>query len=361
MLSPQDLAHKVGQKVLFVGLESFSWAVADYAKAAQNARSVGFDTICCKMADGVNRWYSSPAELSAIRSAVLQQGVGFIGYTYLYGPKFGAPQVQIEAAIAKEVQDHAGGIVVLDMEVEWNGQEGSAALLAGYLKAFTGDVLVTTWSDIREQNWLPVVKQLNPVVSAWVPQEYTGFLDAAEQEYQADGVDMHKIFPAIDVAGLFAGDNPLAILADGVKRGHQSFWVWEYAAILSNINLIKSVLNLLPKISINLNGGTSTNQPSSPVVTVAPHPTASNPTTAPVTLPCTGTSAVRYGKYTIADGDTLESIAAKLHISNWYQDVFLPNKVILDAAAKAHGNVDSQKGNFIYAGTVISYPIIIAA
>jgi hypothetical protein len=360
MLSPSDLSHKVGQKLLYVGLESFTWGVADYTKAAQNARALGFDTLIFKAADGGNRWYSSIGDLVAKRNAVLQQGVGCMFYTYLYGPRFGPQQIQMEAAIAKEIQDNCGGLVVLDMEVEWNGQEGSAALLASYLKAFNGDVLVTTWADPKEQNWIGVLKQLNPYVSAWMPQVYTTFLDGAEAEFKDDAdIDLSKVFPVVDIADLFANANPIAILADAVKRGQQSIAVWEYGAMLSNVNLVKSLLNLLPKINLNLNGSPSPSQPSSPVVTVAPHPTASNPTTAPVTLPNPGTSVIRYGKYTIANGDTLESIAAKLHIANWYQDLFLPNKVTLDAAAKAHGNVDSQKGGLIYAGTVLSYPIIL--
>lgn len=360
MLSVTDLSHKLGQKLLFVGLESYTWGASDYAKAAQNARQLGFDTLIFKAADGANRWYNSITDLVMKRNAVLGQGVGCAFYTYMYGPRFGAQQIQIEAAIAKEICDNAGGLIILDMEVEWNGQAGSAGLLASYLKAFNGDIIVCTWADPVEQQWIDVLKQLNPVVSAWMPQVYSSFLDKAEQEYKDNAdIDLSKVFPVVDIADLFAENNPVAILADAVKRGQQSIAVWEYASMLSNVNLVKSLINLLPKVNINLNGGTSSNQPSSPVVTVSPHPTASNPTTAPTTLPNGNTSVIRYGKYTIDNGDTLESIAAKLHISNWYQDLFLPNKVELDAAARAHGNANSQNGNLIYTGTILSYPIIL--
>lgn len=361
MLGIADLSKKVGQKMLFVGLESFGWSVADYTKAAQNARALGFDTLIFKAADGTNRWYNGIGDLVAKRQACLVQGMGCMFYTYMYGPRFGSQQVQIEASIAKEICDNCGGLVVLDMEVEWNGQEGAAGLLASYLKNFNGDILVTTWADPVEQNWIGVLKQLAPYVSAWLPQVYSNFLDTAEQEYQKDAsIDLTKVFPVLDIADLFANSNPISILADAVKRGQESFAIWEYGAMLSNVNLVKTLLGLLPKSVLNLSGPASTPPSSSPVVTVQPHPTATNPTTAPATLPNQGTSPIRYARYTIVDGDTLGKIADKLHISNWYQDLYLPNKVELDAVARAHGQANSQGGNLIYAGTVLSYPVILA-
>lgn len=361
MLPIADLSHKVGQKLLFVGLESFNWSVVDVVRAAQNARALGFDTLIMKAADGQNRWYSNISDLVAKRNACLSQGVGCLFYTYMYGPRFGAIQVQVEVAIAKEIHDSCGSMIVLDMEAEWNGQEGSAALLASYLKAFNGDVMVTTFADPAEQNWIGVIKQLAPYVSAWMPQVYTSFLDHAEQEFKDDAdVDLTKVFPVINIAGLFAENNPVTVLADAVKRGQQSYAVWEYSAMLSNINLVKTLLALLPKVNVSLSGPVVSPPSSSPVVTVAPHPTATNPTTAPVTLPNSGTSAIRYAKYTVVDGDTLEKIAEKLHISNWYQDLFLPNRVTLDAVAKAHGQANSGNGNLIYSGTVLDYPVILA-
>lgn len=361
MLSITDLSHKVGQKLLFVGLESFSWGVADVAKAAQNARALGFDTLIFKAADGQNRWYNSVNDLVAKRNACLNQGVGCMFYTYMYGPRFGALQVQVEAAIAKEICDNCGGMVVLDLEAEWNGQGGSAALLASYLKSFNGDILVTTFADPAEQNWVEVLKQLAPYVSAWMPQVYTNFLDHAEQEFQSDAsIDLRKVFPVLNIAGLFDQNNPALILADAVQRGQQSYAVWEYSAMLSNINLVKTLLALLPKGSINLSGPVVSAPTTSPVVTVQPHPTASNPVTAPVSLPNQGTSPIRYAKYTIVDGDTLEKVAEKLHITNWYQDLFLPNRVTLDNVAKSHGQANSNNGSLIYSGTVLDYPVILS-
>lgn len=361
MLPIADLSRKIGQKLLFVGLESFNWSVADVTKAAQNARALGFDTLIMKAFDGQSRWYSHVSDLVAKRNACLAQGVGCVYYGYLYGPRFGAIQVQVEAAIAKEICDNTGNMVVLDMEAEWNGQEGSAALLASYLKAFTGDVIVTTFADPAEQNWVGVLKQLAPHVSAWMPQVYTTFLDNAEQEFKTDAnIDLNKVFPVVDIADLFAGGSPVIALADAVKRGQDSFAVWEYGAMLSNINLVKTLLALLPKTGVNMSGPVVSQPVTSPVVTVAPHPTATNPITAPVTLPNAGTSPIRYAKYTIVDGDTLEKVAEKLHISNWYQDLFLPNRVTLNTVAKAHGQISSDNGNLIYSGTVLDYPVILA-
>src|SRR5256885_15747670 len=130
MLAPADLAVKTGSKVLFIGTEAYGWQVADYVKAAQNARHFGFDTISPKVADGQLKWYKTPANLTAIRNAVLAQGCGFLPFHYIYGPRFGDDQIRAEAAVAKEIASLCDGLVCLDMEVEWNGKVDAVKLLA---------------------------------------------------------------------------------------------------------------------------------------------------------------------------------------------------------------------------------------
>jgi hypothetical protein len=358
MLQPQDLAKKVGQKVLFVGIEAYSWQLADYVKAAQNARAMGFDTICVKQADGAYRWYNSVDVLKQRRAAVLNEGCGFIAFTYAYGPKFGNGQIALEYDIAREIAVACDGLVVMDLEQEWNGATGAAALLATSLRDFPGDVIVTTWADPTQQDWIGVLKELDPVVSAWNPQQYSNWLDAQEGEFAQAGVNLTKIFPAIDIADIYAANSPLTVLADGVKRGHNSFWVWEYGAALTAATLIKSIVALLPKpVQV-----TAPPAASAPIL-AAPAPVASpvkGVTPIVATLPTPAHSNVVYGKYTIKGGDTLSEIADSLHIKNYYQDLYVPNKVVLDAAAVAHGAANSANGSMIYPGTVIQYPILTA-
>jgi hypothetical protein len=357
MLAPQDLAKKVGQKVLYVGIECYSWGLADYVTAAKNARALGFDSISPKQADGGYRWYSSVAQLAQRRAAVLAQGVGFVPFTYMYGPKFGNGQIAIEVAIAREITETCDGLVVMDLEAEWNGQDGAAALLAHSLSNWPGDIILTTWADPTQQNWINVLKALDPVVSAWNPQEYSNWLDGQEGEFAQAGVNLSKLFPSIDISAISAANNPIAIIADGLKRGHDSFWIWEYGSILSASALTKSILALMPKPA----QVTPPPAPTPPVLmTPAPTVTPVKPVVPAVCtpLPAPTHTNVVYGKYTIKSGDALENIAVALNIKNWYQDLFMPNKVVLDAAAAAHGVANSNNGTLIYVGTVLQYPIL---
>lgn len=77
---------------------------------------------------------------------------------------------------------------------------------------------------------------------------------------------------------------------------------------------------------------------------VAPAPAPTRPTTG-------------MAHYTVQPGDTLSSIAAKLHLANWYHQLYAPNMATIEAAARAHHQPDSNSGNLIYAGTVLEYQV----
>lgn len=59
--------------------------------------------------------------------------------------------------------------------------------------------------------------------------------------------------------------------------------------------------------------------------------------------------------YVVESGDTLSGIAAKLGLASWYHALYQPNMAVIEAAARAHGQPDSNGGNLIYAGTVLHY------
>lgn len=358
MLTPADLVKKVGAKVLFIGIESYSWQLTDYVKAAQNARTMGFDTIAPKIADGTIRWYKSKTDLIAIRNAVLAQGCGFLPFTYLYGPRFNDDQIRAEAALAKEIASVCDGLCCLDMEVEWNGKVDAAKLLAKELSGTAYDFILTTWADPVQQNWMDVLKELDSVVSAWGPQQYTVWLVTQEDQFKTAGINTSKIFPALDVADTYIGVDPLLCMTTAIARGHKSIWVWEYQACLANPNLIKAMLFLMPRSEPIVVNPTPVSAPA-PAPTVSPAPVNDHPVVKPVVPPHPdhGTNVV-YGSYTIKDGDSLSGIADRLNIRNWFADLYLPNKTVLDSKARAHGAPDCEGGNLIYAGTVLKYPIL---
>ncbi len=61
--------------------------------------------------------------------------------------------------------------------------------------------------------------------------------------------------------------------------------------------------------------------------------------------------------YTVKSGDTLWAIAKKYYGSGKkYTSIYNANKSVIEAAAKAHGKKSSNKGQWIYKGTVLTIP-----
>lgn len=335
MLSPQQLAKKVGQKVLFVGVECQYWTVADFGKCARNARAMGYDTISPKRADGGIKWYQTPGHMALERQACLAVGVGYLPFMYCYGPALAAGQIELEVAVAQEMANVCDGMVCMDLEVEWNGQVAAAQELARALKGFKGDIILSTWADPVQQDWLGVIWALNPVVSAWGPQEYTTWLTLQESQLTNDGVPFDKLFPELDMVDLFAGaNNPLSAMQTAVNRGHGSIWVWEYLGAMNNPNLARTMAALIGP----------------------PVPSAPAPTPNPVKLPSPShTKKLVWASVVIGEGDTLAGIAQKIGVQNWFQDLYLPNRATLDAVAISHGQPNCNGGNLIYPGTTLRY------
>jgi hypothetical protein len=342
MLAIPQLVQKVGRKVLFVGTEAYTWQLADFAKAAQNARALGVDTLCVKRADGANKWYQTSGHLALERQTCLSAGVGFLPFMYNYGPKFGNEQIQREAAVAQEMMQVCDGLVCLDMEVEWNNNAAAAQQLCDLLRPSVekGDVLVTTWADPVEQQWTPVLAALHPIVSAWVPQVYTNWLGTKMQEWQASEGTMLTIFPALDIADLYNYNSPLTLLQTMLSQGHGSYWLWEYQAAIANPTLVHTLFALF---------GTGHAEPLAQVTT-------NTSVAKPVQLPAPSHVQPRLQKtYVVQEGDTLVSIAAKLGLSNWFTDLYVPNRALLDTIARQHGFASSNAGALIFPQTVLSY------
>lgn len=337
MLTPAQLVTKVGRKILFVGTEAYTWKVSDFQKCATNARSMGFDTICVKRADGGIKWYQTPGHLALERQACLGEGVGFIPFIYSYGPRFGDAQIDLEASLAKEMALVSDGLVCLDMEVEWNGQVAAAERLKGALQDIQGDIILSTWADPIQQNWIGVIAALKPIVSAWGPQQYTTWLATQDAQFLAQGITQESIFPAVDIADVYSYNDPQSIWKNAVASGHGSVWVWEYLTAIRNGAAIRSMMAL------------ATNVP-------APNFVATQSRGPALPLPShMSKQAHTLLTYTIAEGDTLVSIAGKLHIKNWYADLYAPNQRTLNATAQRYGHPDSNNGAIIYPGTVLLY------
>lgn len=230
-----DSLSLLGTTSLFIGVESQSWSLADFQAAAQAAKALGVSTLLVKIADGTNVWYSNIGGIGSWRAAldaVEAQGVKAVPYTYCYGNKFGAIDVEID--IVKQALATAG-IVIADLEAEYNGQAGWASTVANALKGKQGQFGVVTWADPNLQDWQGVIAALRPCVDFWMPQVYTDFL-ASVYKTQFAGL------PLVPVFNLGTDDGPNNLLGNvnAAPSGPISFWEYQ-AAIGSWAATIKSI------------------------------------------------------------------------------------------------------------------------
>lgn len=329
MMDMNTLVSRVGRHVLFIGTETQYWTPTDFAKAARNAKAMGFDAIAPKRADGQFKWYVNAGHLQLERQAVLSEGMKYVPFHYCYGPRFGMEQIAPECAVLREMGDVCDGVMVADMEVEWNGQVKAAEEFAKQMRGASGGLILSTWADPVQQNWVEVIRAMAPVVSAWGPQQYTGWLGNQEQPQWKDlfgsAID-GKIMPEIDITNVSV-NNPFQVAATAMQNKHQSFWIWEYQIAMGNPNLVRSLLAALGKPL------------STPAPVVTPFPK----------------KQLLWAKVRIMPGDTLETIAERLHLHNMWQDLYLPNQVLLDKVAQLYGHPSSNQGNLIFPGVDLVY------
>ena len=283
------VAQQCGRTVLWVGVETRGWQLADWRACGQFAHSLGVDSICAKVADGGVKWYGGPEQLAAIRDTVHTTGCGFIPFSYLYGPRFAMPkQAQDECAILAELLSVCP-IAQADMEAEFNNQPAAAQLYEQLLRPVKGLLSVSTWADPIQQAWEGVAHDLAPAVNQWVIQQYTNWLAAQEGQY--DPAVFTCIAPGVDLRPEFGADNALAIVEAAIQHGHQTVYIWEYESARANPDLVKQITQAMRAVRGPETAGSA-----------APVPPAPSASPAPTTT-----------DYHVVAGDTLSAIATRFH------------------------------------------------
>lgn len=238
-ITPPDPGAEAGKVVLFIDqTESVHGNATTFAQMAAFARSCGVDTIAPKRADGSIKWYGTTAELAREREAVLANGVGYLPYTYCYGPRFGDAQVRAECAVLAEIMSVNDHLVCADMESEWNGQYAAGTLFEQCMRPVPGLLWVTTFGDPKVQHF-PIV-QIAPAVNAWVPQDYDNYLAAMDGLDASEGMTI--VEPAVDLSQEFGANNVEGIAAQMRSRGHKTLWVWCHAFAVTNPTLLRAVV-----------------------------------------------------------------------------------------------------------------------
>lgn len=242
MTTSQDLIKATGQHLLFLGVDTRSWSLAQFQNAARFARAHGVDCLLIKTSDGTNRWYGGMPGWRDIRNTILAQGVGAIPYIYAYGGKFGALDAEIDIMIAHMQDTH---IVCMDAEAEWNGQIQWASHLCARMKSVPGTFLVSTWGDPSVQNWSGVIAALSPCVTVFMPQQYNNHLATFWTEFGAHGAIWLQ--PSLNMTQEFGANDPVRIAGAAAAQRHTAISIWHYDTALANPGLLDAIYAAFPK------------------------------------------------------------------------------------------------------------------
>jgi hypothetical protein len=207
---------------LFIGVESQNWTLADFQTACSRAKSLGISALIVKIADGTNEWYGGIGGWQGILAVIRTAGLLPIPYIYSYGDKFSG--LSGEIAILEWAMASAG-IVVADMEAEWNGQTAWAQTLAKQLSSVPRLFAVTTWADPQLQDWQGVIQALKPRVNVWMPQVYSDYLASV---YQAQFAGLNTV-PVLSIDADFG---PNAVIQHANNAKSCAIALWEYQAAI---------------------------------------------------------------------------------------------------------------------------------
>ena len=211
------MIDRLGPVPLFLGVETLGWQLSTFTDATNKAKALGVTSLLVKIADGGNQWYGALGGWQKVLDAISKAGLKAVPYTYSYGNHFNA--IDAEIAILKAAMQYAG-IVVADMEVEWNGQTLWAHQLSDALKPVPGVFGVTTWANPNQQDWTNVLLALSPCTNFWMPQVYDNYLAGV---YQAQYAGYNNVIPVLNL-GTDIGPNDILSIAQNAKIDTLALW-----------------------------------------------------------------------------------------------------------------------------------------
>ncbi len=330
MLTSETLAAQMGTTVLYLfdhgAIRRYS--VAHFEAVSRFAHTLGYTGLCFKLGEGTAPWYDF-STYQAIRSAIEAGGCRPSAFWYSIGGSYDSTFVRQECAVMRSYQDRSDGMLVVDMEVEWNGQTALARVFAEAMRGQEG-CIITTWADPNEQAWNQIVEILAPVACAYDPQEYNQWLSTGEGEF-----GRRCLLPAIDLSREFGANDPVRCAQEARQRGHETLFVWEYTFARGNPRLANQVA--------------TTFLATTPLDHLDPVPPPPIPGPEPPQPHDAGHT------YIVQPGDKLTAIAAReLGDSNRWREIQHRNQATITAWAQEHGKPGN--GNWIYPGEPLVLP-----
>lgn len=221
---------------LFLGTETAYWSLDDFAIAANKAIQLGVTHLLVKVADGTHYWYGSIGGYTTVLNIIKKQGIHALPYMYSYGNTYNA--FSIELTMQQSILQTVGSLV-LDLEVEWNGESIWAVQLVNALRTIQGELFITTWADPIQQNWSNVLQILKERVNYWMPQVYSNYLANVYKE-QFGNVAIIPIFNL----GQDFGENALFTNVVNAKNSSVGFWHYQ-EAISSYLYLFQQIITYM--------------------------------------------------------------------------------------------------------------------
>jgi len=230
----------LGHVPLFLGVETDNWTLDDFTAAAHHAKTLGCTSLLIKIADGGNLWYGGLQGWPHVFTAVNAVGIHAIPYTYCYGNTYGA--LTTEITILTDALRHSG-IVIADMEEQYDGQAGWAQTVCNAVKPVPGIFGVTTWANPNDHRWQGVLSALKPCVNFWMPQVYSDNL-ARVYHAQYDPYD-RPYYPVLNLGVLPGTTNDILAIAKSAKS--PIIALWEYGpAMNAYTSVTKHIVSLFP-------------------------------------------------------------------------------------------------------------------
>lgn len=238
-MNETDIMKKVGRVLLFCGTETSEYTYGQWANVALFARQHQIDSVLVKVLDGTNRWYGGVENAKSIQQLFLSNGVGFIPYGYFYGNTFDA--LTMELGMCKEYLEMFG-YMCMDMEEEYNGEPGWCQAVHDTFVAHQGILLCSTWADPTLQNWTGNLAILHDTFDAFMPQEYTNYLDSTEYQLSQQGIT--NMIPTVYLGSDLPDNDPVKIAHDIYARGHDSISLWYDGFAINNTAAVDAIVHL---------------------------------------------------------------------------------------------------------------------
>jgi hypothetical protein len=156
---------------LFTGIETAEWQEKDFQKVIDFAKLHKIDGLIVKVYEVTQGpWYENwQGGFDAVLQFITTAGLDVLPYGYFYGVTPGE-------LLFTHVMLVNYPKFCMNLEETWDNNSTFAATLANTVKGLPGKLWISTWANPVDHHWSENIKILDPLVSVWMPEEYSDSL-----------------------------------------------------------------------------------------------------------------------------------------------------------------------------------------